>query len=71
MRVNNRSGVKILNNTREDTAVSEQRCAAVYAALTSKDTQLDDTDVTILRELFGPAFLTDKYYLREVSLIEG
>lgn len=56
---------------REEEEKSAARLKALQAAWPNKPQALDAEDLSILRELFGPKFLTDKYHLSTLAIIEA
>jgi superfamily II DNA or RNA helicase len=54
---------------REDHERSVARAEAVAAAWPNSPEDLSDEDLSIVRELFGPAILTPEYHLDELSMI--
>ena len=54
----------------EDDVKASERMKAVAAAWPEDSESLTSEDLTILRELFGPAFLTDAYFLKEFEIFE-
>ena len=53
----------------EETEISDNRLEAVATAWPTSVSQLGDEDISIVRELFGPEFLTDSYYLQDLILV--
>ena len=53
----------------EESAKSDARLKFVVAAWPASVSQLADEDISIVRELFGPSFLTDEYYLQNLLII--
>ena len=56
--------------TREEEEASRHRLSALKAAWLDKAGQLTSTDLSILRELFGADFLTERYTLRNATFVE-
>lgn len=55
---------------REDVAASQARLAALVSAWPASPERLNSEDLSVLRELFGPAFLTKDYHLADLQLLE-
>ena len=55
---------------KEETTQTIQRLRCVVKAWPDKANLVPDEDLSILRELFGPAFLTNRYHLSEVEVLE-
>lgn len=55
---------------REAAETTAARLRAVAAALPASPEQLEDEDLSIVRELFGGTFLTSDYYLTEFEIVE-
>jgi hypothetical protein len=55
---------------REESGKTIARLRAIIAAWPNSPSQLNDEDLSILRELFGPTFLTNDYFLKELEVIE-
>ena len=53
----------------EEIEISESRLKDVTAAWPTSVSQLGDEDISIVRELFGPEFLTDSYYLQDLIIV--
>jgi hypothetical protein len=49
---------------------AHSRAAALRQAWPTNAASLEAADVSILRELFGPAFLTPNYYLKQSEYVE-
>jgi hypothetical protein len=56
--------------SREEEEVSAGRLRRLASAWPDKEGQLDPPDLSILRELFGPDFLTSRYPLKTALFIE-
>jgi superfamily II DNA or RNA helicase len=54
----------------EDDVRANARLKAIESAWPSNDNVLDEEDLSIVRELFGPAFLTDEYFLKNLETFE-
>lgn len=55
---------------REEKEKSQARLKAVANAWPKDQGELQPEDISIVRELFGPKFLTDQYHLRELIIVE-
>jgi hypothetical protein len=55
---------------REETEKSVARLKALQTAWPDQPQSLDAEDLSILRELFGPRFLTGDYHLSTLAIIE-
>ena len=53
----------------EEIEISENRLEVVETAWPTSVSQLEDEDISIVRELFGSEFLTDSYYLQDLIII--
>ena len=53
----------------EEAEKSDARFKAVATAWPASISQLADEDISIVRELFGPSFLTGEYYLQNLLII--
>lgn len=54
----------------EDKNTSLARLHAVHSAWPNSPELMDNEDLSIVRELFGADFLTDRYYLRDLEVFE-
>jgi superfamily II DNA or RNA helicase len=55
---------------REEKETSKVRLNAVKSALPASEDKLDNEDLSIVRELFGSAFITNNYYLTKYEIFE-
>lgn len=53
---------------REDDAIAAQRLVLLLKAWKTRVDILDDSDVSVLRELFGAQFLTDTYAFNDLEV---
>jgi hypothetical protein len=58
-------------NSREDDAIVRTRLAAVEGAWPANVEKVEAADLSILRELFGAAFLTPTYHITILELTEN
>ena len=57
-------------HSREEEEKSVARVKAVEKAWRNHADRLNSEDLSILRELFGPTFLTDSYHLKDMLTVE-
>ena len=65
------SRVLVKPYAREETEKSEARLGALQVAWPDKSDRLTPEDLSILRELFGPKFLTANYHLATLAVVRG
>lgn len=55
----------------EDDITAKERLEAISKAWPDQESLMDSLELSIVRELFGPQFLTSNYFLNELEIFEG